>query len=315
VVGEAARSGERATGTASPTISARLSLRTGRHAGSTGPAGARRVGAVDHLLASEEDLRRDRYSRSPLDLRRIFGIKEGRRHDFFPASASRGPWIPLLRHHPRQSARLLHQGLSTTAPTGTPIPRVHDPLEPAWEIELTFADGSTRKQWGNPRLWNLYRGTSVGPYVLQSMLMALEKWLLDFASQYPQQLDGFWWTSCAGATPPPCRSRRQRRDGIPACVRRSASGSPQRRLTTSRLIAAVWRASGKPRHCRNVSRSSVPTTRFTRRSAREADRLPHRGQDLEAAIANLQLGPLARGACHPRPVPRCTAAEIRAGQV
>jgi len=65
-------------------------LRTGRHAGSTGPAGARRVGRVDHLLASEEDLRRDRYSRSPLDLRRISGIKEGRRHDFFPASASRG---------------------------------------------------------------------------------------------------------------------------------------------------------------------------------------------------------------------------------
>lgn len=41
------------------------------------------VGA-DYLLASDADIR---YSRSPLDLDLYFGIKEGRRHDSYPASA------------------------------------------------------------------------------------------------------------------------------------------------------------------------------------------------------------------------------------
>ena len=59
--------------------------------------------ATDYLLASEDDLRRDSYSRSSLDLETHFGINERLHHDFFPASAHRGPWIPLLRHHPRQA--------------------------------------------------------------------------------------------------------------------------------------------------------------------------------------------------------------------
>ena len=30
----------------------------------------------------------------------------------------------------------------------------------------------------------MYRGISVGPYVLQSLLMALERWLLEYAKEY-----------------------------------------------------------------------------------------------------------------------------------
>jgi hypothetical protein len=60
------------------------------------------VGA-DYLLASETDIRGDRYTRSSLDLGIYFGIKEGLRHDSDQASASRGPWIPLLRDHPRKA--------------------------------------------------------------------------------------------------------------------------------------------------------------------------------------------------------------------
>lgn len=145
--------------------------------------------AADHLLATEEDLRMDHYSRSSLDLETLFGIKEDLQHDFFPASAIRGPWIPLLRHHPRQALDFFIKVFNHSADWYA-HPRVDDRLEPAWEIELTFADGTVRKHWGNPRLWNLYRGTSVGPYVLQSLLMALEKWLLDFAGQYSQEVGG-----------------------------------------------------------------------------------------------------------------------------
>jgi hypothetical protein len=248
--------------------------------------------AVDHLLASEEDLRRDWYSPSRLDIETYFGIKEGLRHDFFPASAIRGPWIPLLRHHPRQALDFFIRVFNHSADWYA-HPRVHDPLEPAWEIELTFADGSTRKQWGNPRLWNLYRGTSVGPYVLQSMLMALEKWLLDFASQYPQQLDGVLvdilrWSDSAA---------------LAAVVASVATAYPHAcgEALLVLLSAPDYIAFDRGRMAGERQASALSgmfpqlraDNKVSEEERKEADRLPHRGQDLEAAIANLQLGPLA----------------------
>jgi hypothetical protein len=247
--------------------------------------------AVDHLLASEEDLRSERYPRSSLDLETHFGIKERVRHDF-PASAIRGPWGPLLRHHPRQALDFFIRVFNHSADWYA-HPRVHDPLEPAWEIELTFADGSVRKQWGNPRLWNLYRGTSVGPYVLQCMLMALEKWLLDLASQQPQQLDGVlvdilrWSDSAALAS-------------VVASVATAyphACGEALLVLLSAPDYIAFDR--GRMASERQVSAWSgmFPQLRADDKvyeeERKEVDRLPHRGQDLEAAIANLQLGPLA----------------------
>lgn len=144
--------------------------------------------AKEFLLVSEAELRRNHHSRDSLDLGIYFGIREDLRHDFFPASAFRGPWFHLLRYHPRIGLDFFVYIFNYSVDWYV-HPRAHDPLEPAWEIELTFADGTKRKQWGNPRFWNLYRGTSVGPYVLQSLLMALENWLLEFASNNPDHLD------------------------------------------------------------------------------------------------------------------------------
>lgn len=247
--------------------------------------------AADHLLASEEDLRRDPYSRSSLDLETHFGIKEGLRHDFFPASAIRGPWIPLLRHHPRQALDFFIKVFNHSTDWYA-HPRVHNQLEPAWEIELTFADGTTQKQWGNPRLWNLYRGTSVGPYVLQSLLMALEKWLLDFAGQYPQQLDDVLVDIL----------RRSDSAALAAVVASVATAYPHAsgEALLVLLSAPDYIALDRGRMA-GESQASALSGMFPQLRAdnkvyeeerKESNRLPHRGQDLEAAITNLQLGPL-----------------------
>ena len=248
--------------------------------------------ATDYLLASEDHLRRDRYWQRPLNLETHFGIKEALRHDFFPASAHRGPWIPLLRHHPRQALDFFIRVFNHSADWYA-HPRVRDPLEPAWEIELTFADGSTRKQWGNPRLWNLYRGTPVGPYVLQCMLMAIEKWLLDFASQYPQQLDGVLVDVL----------RRSDSAALAAVVASAATAHPHASgeallvlLSAPDYIAFDRGRMAGERQAAALS-GMLPQLRADDKAyeeeRKEADRLPHRGRDLEAAIANLQLGPLA----------------------
>lgn len=248
--------------------------------------------ATDYLLASDDNLRRDRYSRSSLDLETHFGIKEGLRSDFFPASAHRGPWIPLLRHHPRKGLDFFISVFNHSA-NWYAHPRVHDPLEPAWEIDLTFADGTNRKQWGNPRLWSLYRGMSVGPYVLQSLLMALEKWLLEFASTYPEQLDAILVDIL----------RRNESAALAAVVSSVATAHPHASGEALLVLLSAPDYIGFDRgRMAGESQASALTGMFPQLRAdnkvyeeerKEANRLPHRRQDLEAAIANLQLGPLA----------------------
>ena len=44
-------------------------------------------------------------------------------------------------------------------------------------------------QWANGRLWCLFRGTSVGPYVLQTALMALESWLMEICEADDAQVE------------------------------------------------------------------------------------------------------------------------------
>lgn len=49
------------------------------------------------------------------------------------------------------------------------------------QIEIHFTDGTVQRQVCSDRLWKMYRGTHVAPKLLESVLMALEKWLLDLA--------------------------------------------------------------------------------------------------------------------------------------
>lgn len=135
-----------------------------------------------HLLCQEKDLRQERAWAMSMELEIHFGLKVHLSHGYFPASAYRTPMLPLLRHHPWVALDFI-VGVFNHVADWYAHPRINDRLEPAFEVELRFPDGSLKKQWCNGRLWNLYRGTSVGPYVLQAYLMALERWLRELAEQ------------------------------------------------------------------------------------------------------------------------------------
>lgn len=250
------------------------------------------VGA-DHLLASESDIRSEhRYSRSSLDLGLYFGIKDGLGHDSFPASAVRGPWIHLLRYHPRKALDFFNKVFNHSSDWYA-HPRLHDTLELPWEVELTFADGTTKKQWVNPRLWNLYRGMTVGPYVLQSMLMALETWLLELAKENPTQLDAILVDilRCSDSA------------ALAAVVASVAVAHPHRAgeglLVLLRVRDYIEIDRGRMAGEGQMSGFSgmLPILRAGHQvyeaERKQANGLPHRGHDLEVAISNLQLGPLA----------------------
>lgn len=248
--------------------------------------------ALDNFLATEEYLRTEPYGRSSIDVDLYFGIKEDLRQDFFPASAFRGPWINLLTQHPRKGLDFLIQVFNHSAEWYA-HPRLDDRLEPVREVELMFANGTTRKQWVNPRLWGLYRGMTVGPYSLQSLLMAFEKWLLDYAKSHPEGLDAVLLKIL------------QRSDSaaLAAVVASVATAHPRRSGEALLVLLSVqdYIEIDRSRMAGEDQASSLtglfPTFRAENKIYEEerkaSNALPHRQHDLEAAIANLQLGPLA----------------------
>ena len=140
--------------------------------------------AKDSLLATAGEAKR--YDDWDHDLGPQFGLKS--LLDHHETSAIQGPWLHLLRYHPVKGLALLRDVFNHSANVYAETRGTHA-LEPAEEIQLTFPDGEVKTHWGNQRLWNLYRGTSVGPEVLISMLMALERHLLDVADVRPDELD------------------------------------------------------------------------------------------------------------------------------
>ena len=247
------------------------------------------IGA-DYLLASEEDIDDEhRNARSSLDIDLYFGIKEGLRHDSFPASAVRGPWAQLLRYHPEKALDFYIKVFNHSADWYA-HPRLHDRLEKAWEVELTFADGTTRKQWMNGRLWGLYRSMTVGPYALMSMLMALESWLLEVGQQEPERLDAILVDIL-------CRSDNAAIAAVVASVATAyphASGEGLLVLLSVREYIAVDRSRLVGEQQMAGMAGMIPTMRADHQvyemERKKAGGLPHRQYDLEAAVANLQLG-------------------------
>jgi hypothetical protein len=248
--------------------------------------------ATDYILCSEADLQRDWQYMGSFQSETLFGIKEGLRHDYFPASAYRGPLLPLLRYHTSKGIGFIIAIFNHSAEWYA-HPRVRlEHVEPPVEIELTFADGTSRKQWCNARLWNWYRGGSVGPFALQSLLMALERWLLELAETYPHELDAVLLDIL----------RRSDSAALTAVVASVATAFPHESgetllvLLRSPMCILLDRQRMASETHTSVLLGLIPQTRAENRIYEEERRatgsLTHRQRDLENAIANLQLGPL-----------------------
>ena len=89
--------------------------------------------AFDYLLCSEADLQGDMYRGSSIDLGPLFGVKEHLDYKYSPASAHRGPWLPLLRHHPDKGLHFLTTVFNHSVDWYV-HPRVADGVEPPLEI-------------------------------------------------------------------------------------------------------------------------------------------------------------------------------------
>lgn len=244
------------------------------------------------FLLREDDEEDDRYRGYRLELEHIFGLDSVTHQAFFPASAYHGPYLPLLRWHRQKGLEFVLEIVKHCCDSYV-ADRPGDRLEPTVEVTLTSPDGVAVKHHANHRFYALYRGSmTVGPYWLQTLLMATEQALLELAEEKRANLDAWllWLlskTNCAAVA------------GVVASVAVAHPRSAQKTILTlitcreyvmldrhrmaqeSRSLSAVFDAFP------NGDRQVFVDER------KKSDELPHRKHDLEWAALTLQLGPEA----------------------
>lgn len=248
--------------------------------------------AREFLVCQESDLGDERHFGGAFGLGPLFGLKPSREHGYFPASAYRGPFLSLLRHHPRKALDFYIEIFNHSAEWYA-HPRVHaEYVEAPEEITLTFSDGTTQRQWCNGRMWCWYRELSVGCYALHSMLMAFERWLKEVAESEGAVLDAVLVTvlrrSISGALTSVCA----------AIANAYPDKTGETLLTLLRSPTCIHL--DRERYARESVSAVNPlsgllarqTHQFLKNERREANAWAHRRIDLEGAILRLQFGSL-----------------------
>lgn len=99
-------------------------------------------------------------------------------HDSYPASAFQTPTLRLLQVAPVETINFLLRFINKSI---TYFAKSEFGAQEVREISLVVDDQSKTTQFISNRLWNLYRGSQASPTLLESLHMALERWLLDEA--------------------------------------------------------------------------------------------------------------------------------------
>ena len=217
-----------------------------------------------------------------------FGLPAYLHLRFFPASAFRGPFLQLLRHHPDVGVQLV---LDLANHAGRWYGEQKWPgfrLEPARPITISVPGHGEVNQWANGRLWESYRGTSVTPHVIECALMALETWLLEL---------------CEGTDdlePWLVKIVLESNSVMTTAVVASVCNAHPRRSGVSSLALVASREAVEMDRARTVREppSSIlmgisgpdPMQRFYTDERKRSSALAHRSHDLEALAWKLQLG-------------------------
>jgi hypothetical protein len=109
-----------------------------------------------------------------LDIESYFGISGKHDFDYFPSSAFQTPIFQLLQVAPVETTGFI---LSFTN-RAVEYYRKSELGREVSVVKVVFDDNQSSEQYISNRLWNMYRGTHASTDLLQSMHMALERWLL-----------------------------------------------------------------------------------------------------------------------------------------
>ena len=116
----------------------------------------------------------------------FFGLNENMSQNYYPSSAFQTPVYSLLYSNFRECVDFIIETMNVSAEQYKNSSLNSDYNE-CQEIEINLSEKETIKQIASYRLWNIHRGTGVSPDVLRSILMALEKYLLEQFKTLPDE--------------------------------------------------------------------------------------------------------------------------------
>lgn len=121
------------------------------------------------------------------DLESDFGLKEHLNFRYYPVSALQTPVHEIQAVAPQQGMNFVLNLLNYASECYRKSSLATEYGE-CQEIELIFSETKKVKQICSDRLWKMHRGTAPNPHVLECVLMALERWLLEIAENFPEEL-------------------------------------------------------------------------------------------------------------------------------
>ncbi|RQO64790.1 hypothetical protein DBR40_25100 [Pedobacter sp. KBW01] len=125
------------------------------------------------------------------DIDADFGLIKQYKKPYFPPSSLQTPFRWLLKYHQEQAITFMIRLLNWSAENYFYSDFSRD--DNCGYIELIGADGSKLRQLASQPLWDLFRGgEKASPYLLQSVLMALEAHMLEICSNgmvHREQID------------------------------------------------------------------------------------------------------------------------------
>ena len=239
------------------------------------------------LKFSEGDLEEEQRNFESVAVECNFGVRDDWHFKCFPASASQGPFLSLLTSHPQDALVFILDLLNHAGDWygNRRWPGRH--LEAAFKVELKIPDHGVVEQWMNGRLYGLYRGMTVGPYPIQSALMALESWLLGIAKRDDVDLES-WLLFILK------KSNNVMATSVVASVCVANPAKAKRAglaLLTSRAIVELDRerlAQDRPTAL-SAAFGLNPSHRIYEKERENANNLDHRKEDLLALAVRMQL--------------------------
>ena len=129
-----------------------------------------------------------RYFDARVGVEKYFCLSERVNFEYFPSSALQTPIFQLLRFASKETIDFI---LSFTNKTVECYAKSELKNE-VEEVEIFINEKETIKQYISNRLWNMYRGTQTSTSLLESIHMALEKWLLENAKSTSKEILESW---------------------------------------------------------------------------------------------------------------------------
>lgn len=116
------------------------------------------------------------FKHSISDVDRGFGLNPHVDHEYYPSSALQTPTFSLLQASYEKALGFIIDFFDITTKHYYNSSLNNDYGECS-TFQVHLPDGRNIEQIVSSRLWQMYRGTSVAPNLLESILMALERWL------------------------------------------------------------------------------------------------------------------------------------------